>query len=124
MVRLNHANLPVEQPGALRDYLVRHFGFRVLVTRGEDAFVVMEGGDGFMLNLMRATPADAGFPENFHIGFLLSSPDEVRAKHAELLAAEAAPGALEALTRGGFSSLTFYCHAPSELLIEVGCPTP
>ncbi|MEP6621955.1 MAG: VOC family protein [bacterium] len=124
MPRLNHANLPVPLAGPLRDFFVQHFGFRTLVTRGDDAFVVMEGEDGFILNLMRAKPSDSGFPENFHVGFFLNSPDEVRLKHQELVGAGFAPGNVEAITRAGFASLTFYCHAPGNILVEVGCQSP
>jgi hypothetical protein len=121
MPQLNHANLPVTEPGPLRDFLVQHFGFETLITRGDDAFVVLKGNGDFILNLMRAKPSDAGFPENFHIGFFLDSPDEVRAKHHELVTASVNTGELKALTRGGWSSLTFYCYAPNEILVEVGC---
>ncbi|MEO5818730.1 MAG: VOC family protein [Gemmatimonadaceae bacterium] len=124
MLRLNHANLPVTEPGPLRDFLVRHFGFETLLTRGDDAFVVLKGEGDFILNVMRAKPSDHGFPANFHIGFFLASPEEVRAKHDELHAENANPGDVQSLTRGGFSSLTFYCHAPSGILVEVGCELP
>ncbi len=123
MLRLNHANLPVADVGALRDFFVRHFGFRTLSTRGPDAFVVLEGEDGFILNLMRNTPSEgSGFPANFHVGFLVETPSTVHAKHSELAGAGVDVGAVEELTRGGYSSVTFYCHAPNGILVEVGSP--
>jgi catechol 2,3-dioxygenase-like lactoylglutathione lyase family enzyme len=67
---------------------------------------------------MRAKPSDNGFPDNFHIGFFLDSPEEVRAKHDELQAADVKPGDVQSLTRGGWSSLAFYCHAPNGILVE------
>lgn len=123
MLRLNHANLPVADVASLRDFFVRHFGFRTLTTRGHDAFVVLEGEDGFILNLMRNRPSEgSGFPENFHIGFFVDTPATVRAKHAELSAAGVEAGAVEDLKRGGYASVTFYCHAPNGILVEVTSP--
>lgn len=121
MLRLNHANLPISDVPALRDFFIRHFGFRVVGTRPSDAFVVMEGADGFRLNLIRARDADASYPRDFHVGFLVDDPGIVRAKHAELTAHGIAAGEVEELTRGGESSVTFYCHAPNGILVEVGC---
>ena len=120
MPRLNHANLPVADVAALRDFFVRHFGFRVVATRGQDAFVVLEGDGGFVLNLMRHRPREGnGFPEQFHVGFLLDTPDAVHAKHAELGAAGVDVGEVADLVRGGWASTTFYCHAPNGILVEV-----
>lgn len=119
MSRLNHANLPVSDVQALRDFFVQQFEFTVLSTRGDNGFAVLRGTDGFILNIMRDTKG-SGFPEGFHVGFFLDTPDAVRAKHAQLTSAELAPGPVEELTRGGWKSLTFYCRAPNNILIEVG----
>ena len=119
MSRLNHANLPVADVAALRDWFVQHFGFTVLSVRGEKGFAVLRGTDGFILNIMRDKD-DAGFPENFHVGFFLDTTDEVRAKHAEFVQANQQPGDIEQLNRGGWKSLTFYCRAPNNILVEVG----
>ena len=124
MPRLNHANLPVADVAALRDFFVQHFGFRVLATRGQDGFVILEGDGGFVLNLMRNRPRDGnGFPEHFHVGFFLDTPAAVHAKHAELSAGDSLAvevGEVADLVRGGWASTTFYCHAPNGILVEVG----
>jgi len=119
MSKLNHANLPVADVASLRDFFVQQFDFTVLNTRGENAFAVLRGTDGFILNIMRDRN-DSGFPENFHVGFFLDSPDDVRAKHDQMQAANLAPGPIEELNRGGWKSLTFYCRAPNNILVEVG----
>ena len=120
MLPLNHVNLPVAEVGALRDFFVRHFRFIEVATRGRDALVVLHGADGFVLTLMRAAPADAGaYPRNFHVGFYVDGADQVRATQTALRAAGVETGEVEALTRGGFSSVTFYCHAPGGVLVEV-----
>jgi catechol 2,3-dioxygenase-like lactoylglutathione lyase family enzyme len=122
MPRLNHANLPVPDVPALRDFFVRHFGFRVAGSRGGDGFVMMHGEDGFLLNLIRTKEAEPGYPKDFHFGFLVDAPSIVRAKHAELREAGVEVGEVQELTRGGSSTVTFYCYAPNHLLIEVGSP--
>ncbi len=123
MPRLNHANLPVADVAALRDFFVRHFGFRVVLTRGQDGFVVLEGDGGFVLNLMRHRPREgAGYPDGFHVGFFLDAPADVRAKHAELAAAAVDVGEVGDVVRGGWASTTFYCRAPNGLLVEVSSP--
>lgn len=119
MSKLNHANLPVADVVALRDFFVQQFEFALLSMRGENGFAVLRGTDGFILNIMRDNKG-SGFPENFHVGFFLDSPQEVRAKHAQLIAAQLDPGPIEELTRGGWKSLTFYCRAPNGILVEVG----
>lgn len=119
MSKLNHANLPVTDVASLRDFFVQQFDFTLLSMRGENGFAVLRGTDGFILNIMRDNK-HAGFPENFHVGFFLDSPDDVRAKHAQMLSANLAPGPIEELNRGGWKSLTFYCHAPNNILVEVG----
>ena len=119
MSRLNHANLPVGDVAALREFFVQHFDFILLSTRGENSFDVLRGSDGFILNIIRDKRA-VGFPENFHVGFFLDTADEVRAKHASLQRANRQPGDLEELNRGGWRSLTFYVRAPNNILVEVG----
>jgi catechol 2,3-dioxygenase-like lactoylglutathione lyase family enzyme len=121
--RLNHANLPVADVAGLRAFFVRHFAFAEVATRGRDALAVLRGADGFVLNLMRAAAPSAGYPRNFHVGFFVDTPEAVRAKHAELRAAGLAPSDVEALARGGFASVTFYCEAPGGVLVEVSCAT-
>ena len=118
-MRLNHANLPVPDVGALQAFFVAHFDFTTISERG-DAFCVMRGADGFILNLMR--DRSGAYPDNFHVGFLLDAAEQVRAKHAELVDAGVAAGEVENLTRGGFASTTFYCKAPGNVLVEVSGP--
>lgn len=122
MLKLNHANLPAVDVVALRDFFVQHFAFTALVERG-DAIAVLKGADGFILNILKAKDAaSVDYPENFHVGFLVASPAEVRAKHAELLAAGVNADDIKDLTRNQFSSVTFYCHAPGGILVEVSSP--
>ena len=121
-MHLNHANLPVADVAGLRAFFVDHFDFAVLDSRGPDAFAVLRGEDGFILNLMRAGAGDRGFPSGFHVGFLVAGRAAVEAKHAELVAAGHDAGAVADLTRGDWASTTFYCRAPGGVLVEVSAP--
>ena len=117
-MQLNHANLPVTDVAALREFFVRHFGFTEVETRGRDAFVILNGDGGFVLNLMKSREGER-FPENFHVGFLLDTAEQVRTKHVALLDEGLDVGPVEELRRGGVGSVTFYCWAPNRILIEV-----
>jgi catechol 2,3-dioxygenase-like lactoylglutathione lyase family enzyme len=124
MLTLNHANLPVADVPPLRDFFVQHFGFGQMNPEEGTGFVVLRGSGGFILNLMQATPGDPGaFPKNFHVGFMVETPAEVHETHARLTAAGVDCGPAEAITRRGTSSVTFYCHAPNAILVEVSCYT-
>ncbi|QPC89417.1 VOC family protein [Mesorhizobium sp. INR15] len=119
-MKLNHANLVTPEVAGLSGFFVNHFGFELLAMRGKDAFAVMSGTDGFILNLMKPGKNEtATYPDGFHIGFFVGSPAIVHEKHAELASASLAPGDVQELTRGGAKSTTFYCHAPGGILVEV-----
>lgn len=123
-MQLNHANLPVPNVPALRDFFAQHFDFEVLPAPGGDKFAVLEGEGGFILNLMydkesESPEAMVRYPKNFHIGFYLNTPAEVREKHAALTSAGITASEVEELNRGGFASVTFYCYGPGGLLVEV-----
>lgn len=123
-MHLNHANLPVPNVPATRDFFVQHFGFEVLPGPGGDKFAILEGKNGFVLSFMydkesEGPEAMVRYPKNFHIGFYVDTPAEVREKHAALSSAGITVSEVEELNRGGFASVTFYCYAPGGLLVEV-----
>jgi catechol 2,3-dioxygenase-like lactoylglutathione lyase family enzyme len=119
-MRLNHANIVTGDVAALAGFLTRHFGFELIAMRGRDAFAILRGEDGFDLNLMKPGKDEpACYPDGWHIGFVVRTGIEVAAKHAELEAAGAVPGAVQRLSRGGAATTTFYCRAPGDLLVEV-----
>ncbi|MDH4988095.1 VOC family protein [Aminobacter anthyllidis] len=111
---MNHANLTTTDVAALSGFFVSHFGFEQLDMRGQEAFAVLRGTDGFVLNLMKPSRDDGPYPSGFHVGFFVDSPRRVRAKQAELAEAGFDTGEVQKLTRGG--STTFYCNAPGGVL--------
>ena len=122
MLTLNHANLPVADVPPLRDFFVQHFAFTQLNADDGTRFVILRGAGGFTLNLMSASVGDpGGFPKNFHVGFIVDTSSEVHETHARLVAAGVECGPAETITRRGTTSVTFYCHAPNRLLVEVSC---
>ncbi len=119
-MHLNHLNLVTPDVAALAAFFRRFFGFELAAMRGADAFALLRGADGFTLSLMKPGKAEqAAYPENFHVGFFVETPESVRAKHAELSEAGLAPGEVQELGRAGSVMTTFYCKAPGGLLVEV-----
>jgi len=114
-MQLNHLDLSVPDVAAASSFLVRHFGFTLLHTKGNYGMAVLAGDGGVTLVLTRNK--SASYPKTFHIGFLVDDADAVGAKHAEL--ADAGVAGLSALQelRGG---LGFYCQTEWGILLEVG----
>lgn len=118
-MQLNHLDLSVPDVAVASAFLVRHFGFTLLQTKGQHGMAVLAGDGGVVLVLTRhAAPA---YPKTFHIGFLLDDAAEVAAKHAELAAAGVAGlSALQDL-RGAPG---FYCQTDWGILLEVAGRMP
>lgn len=118
-MHLNHLNLVVADIAQMTEFFERFLSFRCLDRRGE-ALAVLEGADGFLLVLMRPPISEtAAYPVNFHVGFYVDSEEAVRAKHAELRDAGLEPDDVQRLQRAAAPTFTFYCRAPSGLLVEV-----
>jgi len=80
-MNLNHVNLRVSDAAACRDFYVEHFGFRPSFEA--DGGYFLRNDEGFVLALIPAEPHQP-LPEGFHIGFGVTSADEVFAVHARL----------------------------------------
>lgn len=120
-MKLNHVNICTSDVARAASFFTGHFGFTPLGTERPN-FSVLLGTDGFALNLMRPGKAVVSYPEGFHVGFFVDSPEEAHAKHAELMGAGWNPGPVEDLVRGGYASTTFYCPLLDGVLVEVGSP--
>jgi catechol 2,3-dioxygenase-like lactoylglutathione lyase family enzyme len=118
-----HLNLATSDVAGLTSFFEQFFGFKRLITRGRDAFILMSNQDDFVLTLMKAKQHDpAAYPESFHVGFYVGTPDVVQAKHDELSEAGLAPGKIQDLSRGGNRVTTFYCTAPGGIVVEIATP--
>jgi catechol 2,3-dioxygenase-like lactoylglutathione lyase family enzyme len=122
-MQLKHLNLTTSDVGGLASFFERFFGFKRLMTRGQDAFALMCNQDEFVLTLMKAKKHEpAAYPETFHVGFYVDAPDAVQAKHDELAQAGLSPGKIQIPSRGGSRVTTFYCNAPGGVVIEIATP--
>jgi catechol 2,3-dioxygenase-like lactoylglutathione lyase family enzyme len=120
-MQLKHANLVTPDVAATAEFFQRFFGFEIVDQRG-NALAVMRGEDNFVLTLMKLKKSDPDrYPQTFHIGFYVDSPELVQAKHSELAAAGLSPGEVETTDRGGSVS-TFYCTCPGGINVEVCTP--
>lgn len=123
-MQLNHLHLSVTDVAATAAFLVRHFQFTPLETRGRNGFAVLAGKNRVVLVLVRLPGGiDPGkaYPPQFHLGFLTPDEAQVDAIHAAMKADALDVSDIE-LTRG---ARRFYCKAPGGILVEVGCqPEP
>ena len=120
-MQFKHTNLATPDVSASAEFFQRFFGFEMADRRGE-SLAVMHDKDGFVLTLMKRKQSDPDrYPQMFHIGFYVESPDLVNAKHAELSAAGMSPGNVETPNRQG-AVATFYCTCPGGITVEVCTP--
>lgn len=76
---LNHMNLPVTDPGGMRDFLVKYLGM-TSKSSGPAKMALLSDESDMQLLLMgpeMASSAGTGFPKAFHVGFRQSSEDDV-----------------------------------------------
>jgi len=115
-MNLNHLDLPVADTGATQAFFVQHFGFRNIFSR-EDGLIVMLDEDGFALTLSPAlNGAVAEYPGGFHVGFNVDSEDDLFEIHKALVLA----GVPIIRPMGELAgAMTFHCHAPGPVLVEI-----
>jgi catechol 2,3-dioxygenase-like lactoylglutathione lyase family enzyme len=122
-MKLNHLNLSVSDVPQLTRFFEESFGFHPTVQRGTGTFSVLSGDDGFVLTLMYdKNVTSKTYPPLFHVGFLVSSTDAVRERHARIVEAGYEAPAPDILKRGGGKTYGFYCHAPGGVMVEVSAP--
>ena len=114
-----HLNLTTTKVTDGADFFVKHFGFEVRHRGGRDGegIAVMRNDDDFVLTLMKGQ-GEIEYPNNFHFGFYVATPEEVEAKHAELTADGVEPRRIQRINRGG-DVTTFDCFAPGGIMVEV-----
>jgi catechol 2,3-dioxygenase-like lactoylglutathione lyase family enzyme len=116
-MHLNHLDLSVPDVALAASFFRTAFGFADIQTKGNGGMAILKGSGGFELVLTRAQPTDRPlYPKTFHIGFLVSSEQEVKDAYLRLTAAGTELPHPPRVVRG---SLMFYCHAPGGVLVEV-----
>jgi len=121
-MQLNHLNLCVGNLAEARDLFQRCFDFQFIEQKG-DAIAVMTDGHGFTLVLSNPQAFGAEtptiYPEGFHVGFIVETPDQVNHIHSRLAAADMHIAHAPRKIR---ESYTFYFTALNAILFEVSCP--
>ncbi|MEO8937435.1 MAG: VOC family protein [Burkholderiaceae bacterium] len=111
---ITHLHLHTRDRAKSEDFYRRWFGLATK-TRG-DEITFMRGDRDFLLALMDdAEPAP--LPSWFHFGMRMATPDAVRAKHVELVAAGLPMKPLRDLP----AVTSFRCADPDGYSIEVYC---
>jgi len=116
-MKLNHLDLQVSDVQANVRFLEAAFGL-VRETNGTSpAFALLGDGHGFVLVLQRCAQEEAHYPPDFHVGFVVATPDEVHEAQRRIRAAGVEPSDVLENGRG----VTVYCRAPAGFLVEVSC---
>lgn len=121
-MRLNHLNLCVDDLTEARTLFEDCFDFHFLEQKGE-AVIIMTDGHGFTLvlsNLQAFGNELRPYPEGFHVGFILETPDRVDQAYTRLAAAADVQIAHEPRKIRG--SYGFYFTALNAILFEVSSP--
>lgn len=120
-MRLNHLNLCVNSLTEARAFFQNCFDFQFLEQKG-DAVAIMTDGQGFTLVLSnpRAFKREImPYPEDFHVGFLQETTDQVDQIYYRL---EEAGVQLAGMPRKMRESYGFYFTALNNILFEVSSP--
>lgn len=126
-MKLNHANLCTNDVVSLSNLFTRHFAFDVLDAG--DGYAMLKGTDGFFLVLTKTDPnAPQTYPNslyfNFHVGFMIETPEAVHAKHQELSEAGWNPGPVKNYEALGAAWTAFYCAVGDGIDVEVNTHSP
>lgn len=116
-MKLNHLDLQVADVPAAAAFFAAHFALTIRSNPGSAAIIILSDEAGFSLVLQRRQRDTDSYPEGFHLGFLVQDLETVHTRHAALAAAGIFCSEVTTNSRG----TAFYCHGPSDVLIEVGC---
>ena len=120
ILQLNHLNLAVSDVTEARRFFETYFDFKCVDTKGADALAILEGQGGFTLVLSNLDKTTSPvYPKDFHIGFILDSPEQVQHVFAQLQAGGVEMPHQPREMRGSF---IFYCRVLDSILLEVSCP--
>jgi hypothetical protein len=116
---LNHINIPLDNVEETKLFFEEYFDFHCTEVKGAHALAVLKGADGFTLVLMSNSfnrNEITGFPSAFHIGFLLSTREQVINQYNKLKTSALDLKNEPANMRGVFG---FYFMAPGNILVEI-----
>lgn len=118
-MKLNHINLVVNNVAEAVHFFETYFNFKCIEIKGDNIIAILTNEDDFTLVISKAKGGDAHYPENFHIGFLQRSEEEVNQLYRKLktsgLVGEQEPRKIR-------DSFGFYFNFEN-IMIEVGTYT-
>jgi catechol 2,3-dioxygenase-like lactoylglutathione lyase family enzyme len=119
-MKLNHLNLSVPNVAETKQFFETYFEFTCVDEKGNNALVVLNGKDNFILTLMSDSFNKSGaftYPNAFHFGFIFSTEAEVNSIYEKLknggITVEHEPGKIR-------NSYGFYFTFQDRLMIEIG----
>ncbi len=84
------------------------------------SFAILRGSDAFSLVLTEPGPESPKiYPSDFHVGFTIETPEEVRTKHQELCDSGLEPEPINTFSAMGKNWTAFYCPVGDGIRIEV-----
>ncbi|MCW3084844.1 MAG: glyoxalase/bleomycin resistance/extradiol dioxygenase family protein [Bacteroidetes bacterium] len=115
-MKLNHLNLIVTDVAAAVGFFETYFDFKCTLTKGDNVIAILEGTDNFTLVIMTQKQGEVSYPQNFHIGFMLETKEEVEVLHEKLKSSTIPLPGEPAKIRNSYG---FYFHFDG-IMIEVG----
>ncbi|UAY54879.1 VOC family protein [Arachidicoccus terrestris] len=115
-MRINHLNLVVNDVQKTTVFFETYFDFQCKVVKGDNIIAVLQNPDKFSLVIMQSKTGDTDYPKDFHIGFMLDSPDEVDDLHRKLLSGK---NKIDQFPKNIRNSYGFYFYFDN-LFIEIG----
>lgn len=110
---LNHIQLNTKDVKAAAEFYGRYFGFTTQKADGEAMFIWNKHGFMMAVNPLAENPV---FPDWFHIGFRLETPEEIKSLYHRLVE-EKIP--IKAALNNDDAFLFFRCIDPSGYVVEV-----
>jgi catechol 2,3-dioxygenase-like lactoylglutathione lyase family enzyme len=118
-MRLTHLDLQVSDVGAARSFFETFFGLRCRYQRQQQiAFFDDDSGFEFAVSNLFNSPPPV-YPPDFHLGFILERPKDVREIYDRLKTAGVAMK-IEPGVQG--PAFVFQCLGPDSIPIEVRAP--
>jgi catechol 2,3-dioxygenase-like lactoylglutathione lyase family enzyme len=117
-MKLNHLDLQVADVQQHVGFFERLFDLELRSSRSSPAIAFLEDGHGFVLVLQRKLDSP-GYPEGFHLGFIVDDVATVHLVHGRARAAGVQSSDVLTNNRGTM----VYCRAPGGFLVEVSCRT-
>jgi catechol 2,3-dioxygenase-like lactoylglutathione lyase family enzyme len=115
-MQLNHINLVVSDVAEAIKLFETYFDFRCTDIKGDHVVAILEGASDFTLVIMKDKSGQPGYPDAFHIGFILASEAEVTKTYEKLKSGGIAVGKQPGKVRDSFG---FYFKFDN-IMIEVG----